>query len=112
MIKLIDVYPDGKAINVADDAFRVRYREGFDKTVLMQPGQVYKIKLPDMVAGIEFAKGHRIRVDVSSSNFPEFERNLNTGGNNYDETTGIVATNSVHVGPRYPSHIVLPVIPE
>lgn len=110
MVKLVDVYPDGKAINLSEDAFRVRYREGFNKKVLMQPGEVYKITLPNMVTAIRFAKGHRVRLDVSSSSFPFLERNLNTGGNNYDETRWVVAENSIHHGPRYPSHIVLPVL--
>jgi putative CocE/NonD family hydrolase len=112
MVKLVDVYPDGKSINLSDDAFRVRYREGFDKKVLMQPGKVYKITLSDMVTAVKLASGHRIRLDISSSNFPFYERNLNTGGNNYDETKWVVAENSVHHGKQYPSYVVLPVLPE
>lgn len=112
VVKLVDVYPDGKSIDLNDDAFRVRYREGFDKKVLMQQGQVYKITLSNMVAAMRFPKGHKIRLDVSSSNFPNYERNLNTGGNNYDETQWVVAENSVHHGGRYPSHVVLPVLPD
>jgi predicted acyl esterase len=57
-----------------------------------------------------FAAGHRIRIEVSSSNFPRFERNLNTGGNNYDESTGVVATNTIHHSKKYPSVIRLPII--
>jgi uncharacterized protein len=112
MVKLVDVYPDGKAINLTQDAFRARYREGFDKKVLMQPGKVYKISLSEMVTAIRFPKGHRIRLDIASSNFPLFDRNLNTGRNNYDETTWVVAENSIHHGPHYPSHVVLPVLPD
>ena len=112
MVKLTDVYPSGKSVKLTDDAFRLRYREGFDKKVSMQAGQVYKITLTNMAMAIQFAKGHRIRVDVSSSSFPWYERNLNTGGNNYDETSWVVAENSVHYGPRYPSHVVLPVLPD
>ncbi len=112
MVKLVDVYPDGKSVNINDDAFRVRYREGFNKKVLMQSGQVYKITLDNMVASLQFAKGHRIRLDITSSNFPKHERNLNTGGNNYDETEWVVAENSVHHGGKYPSRVVLPVLPD
>jgi uncharacterized protein len=112
MATLIDVYPDGKAINLDDDAFRVRYREGFDKKILMQPGNVYKINLSNMITAIRFPKGHRIGIHISSSNFPKYERNLNTGGNNYDETTWMLAENNVHHGPRYPSHVALPVLPD
>lgn len=110
-VKLIDVYPDGKAINLSDDGFRVRYREGFDKKVLMKQGEVYPIRLTNMVTGTHFPAGHRIRLDVSSSNFPTFERNLNTGGNNYDETAWVIAENSVHHSAAHPSHVVLPIVP-
>ena len=112
MVKLVDVYPDGKAINLTEDAFRVRYREGFDKKVLMEAGKVYRINLTNMVAAIRFPKGHRIGLDVSSSNFPTFDRNLNTGGNNYDETAWVVAENSVHHGAEQLSHVVLPILPD
>lgn len=112
MVKLIDVYPDGKAINLNDDGFRMRYREGFDKKVLMQEGDVYEIRLTNMVTANHFQPGHRIRLQVSSSNFPNYERNLNTGGNNYDETEGVVAVNSLHHTADYPSHVILPILPD
>jgi uncharacterized protein len=108
--KLVDVYPDGKAINLSDDGFRVRYREGFDKKVLMKEGEVYQIKLTNLVTGNFFQPGHRIRLDISSSNFPAYERNLNTGGNNFDETQWVTALNSIHHEKKYPSHIVLPLV--
>ena len=57
-----------------------------------------------------FFKGHRIRIEVSSSNFPRFSRNLNTGGNNYDEKEGVIARNKIHHSRRYPSHIKLPIV--
>jgi len=112
MVRLVDVYPDGKAIHLNDDAFRVRYREGFNKKLLMEKDHVYKITLSNMITGTRFDRGHRIRLDISSSSFPQYERNLNTGGNNYDETIGVVAENSIHHGARYPSHVVLPVLPD
>ena len=112
MVKLVDVYPDGKAINLTESAFRLRYRDGYDKQVMMERGKVYKIELTAMVAAIKFPVGHRIRLDVASSNFPTFDRNLNTGGNNFDETTWVIARNAVHHGPRQRSHLVLPVIPD
>jgi uncharacterized protein len=111
VVKLIDVYPDGKAINLGDDGFRVRYREGFDKKVLMRPGEVYPIHFTNMVTGNYFPAGHRIRLDVTSSNFPSYERNLNTGGNNYDETTWVTAENSIHHSAAHPSQVILPIIP-
>ena len=108
-IKLIDVYPDGRAYNLDETIQRVRYREGYDKEVFMRPGQVYKVELSPMATSNYFAQGHRIRVEISSSNFPRFVRNLNTGGNNYDESEGVIAHNAIHHSIQYPSQIRLPV---
>ena len=108
-IKLIDVYPDGRAYNLDETIQRARYREGYDKEVFMEDGQVYKLDLTPMATSNLFKKGHRIRIEVSSSNFPRFARNLNTGGNNYDETEAVVATNSIHHSSKYPSQIRLPI---
>lgn len=109
-IKLIDVYPDGKAYNLDETIQRVRYREGYEKEVFMEKGNVYKVKLTPMSTSNYFAAGHRIRIEVSSSNFPRFERNLNTGGNNYDEVQGIVAHNQIHHSKKYPSVVRLPMV--
>ncbi|RXJ50609.1 CocE/NonD family hydrolase [Gelidibacter gilvus] len=108
-IKLIDVYPDGTAYNLDETIQRVRYREGYDKEVFMEEGKVYKVDLTPMSTSNYFKKGHRIRIEVSSSNFPRFARNLNTGGNNYDETESVVAENMVHHSKQYPSQIRLPI---
>lgn len=108
-IKLIDVYPDGTAYNLDETIQRVRYREGYTKEVFMEKGNVYKVDLTPMSTSNYFKKGHRIRVEISSSNFPRFARNLNTGGNNYDESEGVIAHNKVHHSNKYPSHIKLPV---
>ncbi len=83
--KLVDVYPDGKAYNVQEGILRARYREGFAHKMWMKPGEVYQIKVDMQATSNFFAPGHRIRVEISSSNFPRFDRNLNTGGNNFDE---------------------------
>lgn len=109
-IKLIDVYPDGMAYNLDETIQRVRYREGYDKEVFMENDNVYKVKLSPMSTSNYFKEGHKIRIEISSSNFPRFDRNLNTGGNNYDESEGVIATNSIHHSEQYPSHILLPVI--
>jgi putative CocE/NonD family hydrolase len=109
-IKLIDVYPDGRAYNLDETIFRARFREGFDKQVFMEEGEVYKIEMSPLSTSNYFGKGHSIRIEVSSSNFPRFERNLNTGGRNYDETDGKIATNRIHHSARYPSQIRIPVI--
>jgi putative CocE/NonD family hydrolase len=109
-IKIIDVLPDGTAYNLDETIQRVRYREGFDKEVFMGKDKVYKVELTPMATSNYFKKGHRIRVEVSSSNFPRFSRNLNTGGDNYDESESVVAHNTIHHSKRYPSHIKLPFI--
>jgi len=109
-IKLIDVYPDGKAYNLDETIQRVRYREGYEKEVFMEKGNVYKVKLSPMSSSNYFATGHHIRIEVSSSNFPRFERNLNTGGNNYDESVGVVAQNQIHHSKKYPSVVRLPIV--
>lgn len=109
-IKLIDVYPDGKAYNLDETIQRVRYREGYDKEVFMKKNKVYKLDLTPMSTSNYFKKGHRIRIEISSSNFPRFARNLNTGGNNYDEKESIIAHNKVHHSSKYASQIRLPII--
>jgi uncharacterized protein len=109
-IKIIDVYPDGRAYNLDETIQRVRYREGYDKTVFMEKDKVYKLDLSQMATSNYFEKGHSIRIEISSSNFPRFARNLNTGGNNYDESVGVVAHNKVHHSEQYPSQVRLPIM--
>lgn len=109
-VKLIDVYPDGTAYNLDETIQRVRYRKGYDKEVFMEAGKVYKVAISPLSTSNYFAKGHQIRIEISSSNFPRFDRNLNTGGNNYDESEYIVARNSIHHSKIYPSQIKLPIV--
>jgi putative CocE/NonD family hydrolase len=110
-VKLIDVYPDGRAYNLDETIQRMRYRDGYDKPkVWMDHGKVYKVTLGPMVTSNYFEAGHRIRIEISSSNFPRFDRNLNTGGNNFDETKGVVARNAVHHSRQYPSSIKITVV--
>ncbi len=109
-VKLVDVHPDGTAYNLDETIQRARYREGYDRKVLMESGQVYELELSPMTTSNYFKAGHRIRVEISSSNFPRFARNLNTGGDNFDDSEGVVARNSVHHSADYPSRVVLPVV--
>ncbi len=89
----------------------LRYRNGYDQPLAwMEPGKVYKVALQPMTTSNYFAAGHRIRIEVSSSNFPRFDRNLNTGGNNYDEPKGVVAHNQVHHSRQYASQVTLTVV--
>jgi putative CocE/NonD family hydrolase len=109
-VKLLDVDTDGRAWNLDETVQRLRYREGYDRQVLMEPGRVYKVTMQPMTTSNYFAPGHRIRIEVSSSNFPRFDRNLNTGGRNFDESTGLVAHNRVHHSRQYPSSLTLSVV--
>ena len=110
-VKLIDVLPDGTAYNLDETIQRMRYRNGYDKPLAwMEAGKVYKVTLQPMTTSNFFAAGHRIRLEVSSSNFPRFDRNLNTGGKNYDEAKGVVAHNAVHHARQYPSEVKLTVV--
>ena len=110
-VKLIEVLPDGTAFNIDDNIQRVRYREGYDKPpVFMEKDKVYKVTFQPMETSNYFAPGHELRIEISSSNFPRFDRNLNTGGNNYDESRGVVAHNQVHHSAQYPSSVRLSVV--
>lgn len=109
-VKLVDVAPDGTAWIIGDTIFRARYRNGYDKPEMMTPGEVVTIKPTPLTTAIEFGAGHRIRVEVTSSNFPKFVRNLNTGGTNESEKIGVVADNSVHHAGDAQSYIELPVL--
>lgn len=111
-VKLVDVHPDGKAYNVDDTIFRVRYREGYDKPKLMKENEVYEIKPTPLSTSHVFKKDHKIRIEISSSKFPQYMRNLNTGGNNYDEIDSVVADNTIHHSFQYPSRVVLSIIPK
>jgi putative CocE/NonD family hydrolase len=110
-VKLVDVFPDGTAFNIDDNIQRVRYREGYEKPpVWMEAGKVVKVTLQPIQTSIYFPAGHQLRIEVSSSDFPRFDRNLNTGGNNFDETKSVVAHNQIHHSTAYPSSITLSVV--
>jgi putative CocE/NonD family hydrolase len=109
-VKVLDVYPDGRAYNLDESIQRMRYRDGYDKKVWMEKGKIYKVTLQPLTTSNYFAPGHRLRIEVSSSNFPRFDRNLNTGGNNFDESKAVVAQNAVHHSKQYPSSITITVI--
>ncbi|SNQ46703.1 Cocaine esterase [Frankia canadensis] len=110
--KLVDVFPDGKAINLCDGILRARYRNSRAREELMKPGEVYEITVDLTATSNVFLPGHRIRLDVSSSNFPRYDRNTNTGGVIARETEEqmIPAINHIHHGPDHPSRLVLPII--
>jgi putative CocE/NonD family hydrolase len=109
-VKLVDVAPDGTAWIIGDTILRARYRDGYDRPVLMNPGTTYALKLTPIATSIRFGVGHRIRIEVTSSNFPKFERNLNTGGPNETESKPIVADNRIHHAGANLSFVDLPVV--
>ncbi len=107
--KLVDIHPDGKALNITDGIVRARFRNG-DKPEFVTPGDVVEYSIDLGNTAITFKKGHRIGVEVSSSNFPRFDRNLNTGGRIGSEKDYIAATQTVYHTQVYPSRLVLPVV--
>ena len=115
--KLIDVYPpnpdypEGYAMNLTDGVLRVRYRDSWEHPSLMVPGTVYPIHIDAFPTGNLFRRGHRIRIDISSSNFPHFDANPNTGEPEAKAESTRVATNVVYMDVSRPSHLILPVIP-
>jgi hypothetical protein len=108
---LVDVSPTGYAKNLCDGIIRARYRAGFEQPKLLEVGSVYEYEIKVGVTSNVFKKGHRIRLEVSSSNFPRFDRNLNTGGDMYSTTEMRVAEQAIHHSAEYPSQLILPVIP-
>lgn len=108
-LKLVDVYPDGTAYNLSDTMLRLRYRDGFEHPKLMKPGEVYRAEVTGLATGNYFPPGHRMRIEIAGSN-SHYERNLQTGGKNYDETHPVVATISIHHSAEQPSFIELPVV--
>ena len=109
--KLVDVFPNGEARNLTDGILRVRYRHGLENAELAKPDEVYTLTIDAGVTSNVFLAGHAIRVEISSSNFPRFDRNPNTGRAVADETTLKTAKQTLAHGPAYPSHVLLPVIP-
>jgi hypothetical protein len=110
--KLVDVYPDGRAEILTDGILRARYRESFTEPKLLEPGQIYELHLDLWATSNLFKAGHRIRLEVSSSNFPRFDRNTNTGGviETESEQDFVTAINRVYHDAARPSHLLLPII--
>ena len=110
-IKLVDVEPGGVAWNLDETIQRVRYREGYEHEALMEIGEVYELRLGPLVTSNVFRAGHRIRIEISSSNFPKYDRNPNTGDPIGDNAERKVAHQTLYHDSEHPSHILLPVIP-
>jgi predicted acyl esterase len=116
-VKLLDIYPpgddyrDGYHLNLIDSILRLRYRDSWERETPMTPGQVYPIQIALPPTSNLFAAGHRIRLDISSSNFPRFDLNPNTGEPMGRHTHSVAAQNTVHFDASHASHVVLPIIP-
>jgi hypothetical protein len=110
--KLVDVGPDGYAQNLTDGILRARYRDSQEKPVLMTPGQVYKFTIDLWSTSDVFRKGHILRLEVSSSNFPRFDRNMNTGEDQATARKSVPATNMIYHDAAHPSALLLPIILE
>jgi putative CocE/NonD family hydrolase len=109
-VKLIDVRPDGFAMNIAEGILRARFRKGLDRMELLTPGQVYEFEIGMAGTANVFLPGHRIRVDIASANFPQFDRNPNTGEDLGVSAKTRVARQTIYHSAARPSRIVLPVV--
>jgi uncharacterized protein len=110
--KLVDVFPDGSARNLTDGSLRLRYRSSLEKAELAKPGTTYKITVDAGVSANVFLKGHRIRLEIASANFPRFDRNANTGGSVADESHWLKAKQTVFHDREHPSRLELMVLPQ
>jgi len=109
--KLVDVWPDGFAQNLTEGIVRARYRESQEKAEFINPGQVYKFTVDLWATSNVFKKGHVLRLEVSSSNFPRFDRNMNTGEEQARAQKYVSATNTIYHDGEHPSALILPIVP-
>ena len=115
-VKLVDVYPPsedfptGFEMNLTDGILRARYRNDPSRPEPLTPGEVYELVIEPYPTANRFKAGHRIRIDISSSNFPRFDVNPNTGEPLGRHRRSVPADNSIHHGPAHPSHVVLPLV--
>lgn len=110
LVKLCDVYPDGRSFNLCEGALRTRFRRGFTQEVPLTPGKVEAVEVDCWSASVIFNRGHRIRVHVTSSSSPGYDPNPNTGEPFRSSDRTRAAKNSVFVGAEHPSHLLLPVV--
>jgi putative CocE/NonD family hydrolase len=112
LITVDDGRSEGKVLMLGDGTIRARFRESMSKPTLTEPGRVYAYTLDLWQTGITVPKGHRLRIEVASAAFPNFSRNFNTGGHNEKDTKFVTAEQSVYHDAQYPSHVILPMIPQ
>jgi uncharacterized protein len=109
--RLSDVQPDGYAMRLNAGILRLRYREGYDQMKLVKPGEIVKIEIDLWATGYQFQAGHCVRLEITSSAYPTWAPNYNTGGNVWEETEPIVAQQTVYHSAQYPSMLILPEMP-
>ena len=109
--KLVDVHPDGYARNLQDGIIRARYRDSRSNPAPVEPGRVYEYAIDLWATSNVFLPGHSIRVEISSSNFPRFDRNPNTGAPFGSDAIQVKAQQTIHHRGEFPSHILLPIMP-
>ncbi|OGV47554.1 MAG: hypothetical protein A2017_11305 [Lentisphaerae bacterium GWF2_44_16] len=108
--RLCDVYPDGRSINLCDGIIRTRFRKGFEKELMMEKEKIYKLEIDmDAISNV-FLPGHMIRLEITSSCFPRFARNFNTGKKNIDEKNPFIAEQIIYHSKKHPSRLILPLI--
>ncbi|MEM6413666.1 MAG: CocE/NonD family hydrolase [Pseudomonadota bacterium] len=111
-VRLVDVHPNGEARYLCHGALRARFRNSFEEPELLEPNKIYKFDITMDACGIRFLPGHRIRIEVMSSWFPRYDRNMNSGApNNFRDANPVVANNRIHHEKAYPSHLILPLVP-
>jgi len=108
---LTDVYPDGRAVHICEGIRRTSFRDSLETPSLIEPGKMYEYTIDPWETSNTFKAGHRIRLEISSSNFPRYVRNLNTGLNYGTTAKMVVARQTVHHDEQHASHLLLPVIP-
>jgi putative CocE/NonD family hydrolase len=108
--KLVDVWPNGFAQNLTEGIVRARYRDSQEAPQLMNPGQIYEFTIDLWSTSNVFRQGHRLRLEVSSSNFPRFDRNLNTGETGEFARRFVTATNTIYHDSQHPSALIVPVV--
>jgi putative CocE/NonD family hydrolase len=110
VVRLCDVYPDGRSMSVCDGILRSRYRNSMQHPAVMDPGRIYRFEVDLWATAQSFTVGHRLRVEVTSSEFPRYDRNLNTGGPFGEEVAGQVAVNTLYHDRSRPSCLMLPIL--
>jgi hypothetical protein len=110
VVRLCDVWPDGRSMPVCDGILRARYRDSLSQPSLLAPGEIYRFQIDLWSTAQVFKAGHRLRVHVTSSDFPRYDRNLNRGGPFGEETRSAVASNTVFHDAARPSQLLLPIL--